>query len=211
MIMWIAICAFGLAVTLVSERFSRKLPGAIGKFVAASAYIGAALSMGAADTDYGRVLLIGMAFCWVGDLFLVSNHSRKLFLLGLGSFLLGHVAYIGAFAVRGISVPAVLVAGVVMAVFAAIIMRWLKRSLDDRMRLPVWGYVIAISVMMAVAVGTYAVDGNWAIPLGALSFLLSDLSVARDRFVSPDFVNRAWGLPLYFFAQMVLAFSVGFQ
>jgi uncharacterized membrane protein YhhN len=34
------------------------------------------------------------------------------------------------------------------------------------------------------------------------------LSVARDRFVVPGFVNRAWGLPLYYAAQLVLAATV---
>ena len=43
---------------------------------------------------------------------------------------------------------------------------------------------------------------------GALAFYLSDLSVARDRFVRPAFVNRAWGLPLYYGAQFVLAATV---
>jgi hypothetical protein len=38
--------------------------------------------------------------------------------------------------------------------------------------------------------------------------VLSDLSVARDRFVAPGFVNRAWGLPTYFAAQLLLAASV---
>jgi uncharacterized membrane protein YhhN len=78
------------------------------------------------------------------------------------------------------------------------------------MRRPVWLYVIAISLMMAMSVGAYAIDRNWLIPLGALLFLLSDLAVARDRFIAPGFANRAWGLPVYFCAQMVLAASVGY-
>ena len=43
---------------------------------------------------------------------------------------------------------------------------------------------------------------------GAAMFCVSDLSVARDRFVSPGFVNGAWGLPLYFGGQLLLAASV---
>ncbi len=79
------------------------------------------------------------------------------------------------------------------------------------MRRPVWFYVIAISTMMAMAAGAFVIDGNWLIPLGALLFLLSDLAVARDRFIAPGFINRAWGLPVYFCAQMVLAASVGYS
>lgn len=204
------ICALGVALTLFGERNSNTILGAAGKLIAATAYIASAWSMDAVGTEYGRVLLVGMAFCWMGDLLLVSYNNRSVFLLGLASFLLGHIAYIGAFAVRSVSFPVVLGAGLFMAFFALTVLRWLKPHLDNRMRLPVWLYVIAISTMMAMAVGSFAIDGNWLIPLGALMFLLSDLAVARDRFIAPGFINRALGLPVYFCAQMVLAASVGY-
>jgi hypothetical protein len=44
--------------------------------------------------------------------------------------------------------------------------------------------------------------------LGAVMFYASDLSVARDRFVKRGFLNRVWGLPLYYAAQLVLASTV---
>jgi hypothetical protein len=43
---------------------------------------------------------------------------------------------------------------------------------------------------------------------GAVLFALSDVFVARDRFVHSGFANRQWGLPLYFLAQLILAASV---
>jgi len=208
--MCLCICALGVILSLVGERYSNTILIASGKLIAATAYLAAAWSLGAAETEWGRVLLLGMVFCWVGDLLLVSNSSRSLFLLGLTSFLLGHVAYIGAFAVRTVSFPAVLGAALPMVLFAWAVLRWLNPHLDARMRWPVWCYVIAISTMMAMAVGTFAVAGNWLIPAGALLFLLSDLAVARDRFIAPGFINRAWGLPVYFCAQMVLAAALGF-
>lgn len=39
-------------------------------------------------------------------------------------------------------------------------------------------------------------------------FWCSDLAVARDRFIAPGFVNRLWGLPLYYAAQVAFAWSV---
>jgi len=206
--MWIVICAFGTVIALAGERASSRLLRAIGKLIAASAYIAAAWSAGAADTQFGQVLLLGMAFCWMGDLLLVARHGRKLFLLGLASFMLGHIGYAGAFAVRGVAWPAAFGAGLAMAVFAWRVLRWLRPHLERQMRWPVRLYVLAISAMMAMAAGACAVDGNWLIPLGALLFLLSDLAVARDRFIAPGFSNRAWGLPMYFCGQMVLAASV---
>jgi len=208
--MWVLACSIGVIIALAGERYSRDLLRAAGKLIAASAYIAAAWLAGAAETQYGQILLLGMVFCWMGDLLLVSNTSRALCLLGLASFLLGHVAYIGAFASRGVSWPVTLGAALAMVLFAWKVLRWLRPHLDSRMSRPVWLYVIAICTMMAMAVGAYATDGNWMIPLGALLFLLSDLSVARDRFIADGFINRAWGLPMYFCGQLVLAYSVAY-
>jgi len=117
-IIWAVICGLGLLLSLAGEYRSNSGFSGLGKLVAASAYIAAALSLGAVGTEYGRVLLVGMAFCWLGDSLLASKNRQNLFLAGLVSFLLGHLVYIGAFTVRGISFPALVGAAVVMAVFA---------------------------------------------------------------------------------------------
>jgi uncharacterized membrane protein YhhN len=43
--------------------------------------------------------------------------------------------------------------------------------------------------------------------IGAVMFAVSDIFVARDRFVSPSVANRLWGLPLYYAAQLIFALS----
>ena len=207
-IIWTVICGLGLLLSLAGEYRSNSGFSGLGKLVAASAYIAAALSLGAVGTEYGRVLLVGMAFCALGDLLLVSKNRQNLFLAGLVSFLLGHLVYIGAFTVRGISFPALAGAAVVMAVFAWRVLSWLNPVVDHRMRRPVQFYVVAISSMMAMAAATFSAHGGLALLLGGLLFVISDLAVARNRFVAPGFVNRAWGLPTYFTAQLLLAASV---
>ena len=208
---WVATCGLGLLLALAGEYRSNIGLGGFGKLVAATSYIGAALSLGALDIDYGRIVLAAMAFCWIGDLLLVSKNRQLLFLAGLVSFLLGHLAYIGAFAVRGISIPALVVAAVVMAVFAWRVLAWLNPVLDQRMRKPVWLYVATITAMMAMAVATFSARGGLVVLIGGGLFVISDLTVARNRFVAPGFVNRAWGLPMYFSAQLLLAASVGMK
>ena len=47
--------------------------------------------------------------------------------------------------------------------------------------------------------------GPWQVAVGALAFTASDVAVARDRFVKNGFQNRAWGLPLYYGAQLLIA------
>ena len=76
------------------------------------------------------------------------------------------------------------------------------------MRVPVYAYVSVITVMVVLAVGTVAAHGGANILVGALMFYFSDLAVARERFVEHTFTNKAWGLPLYFGGQLVLALSV---
>jgi len=65
--------------------------------------------------------------------------------------------------------------------------------------------MLVISVMSALACGVSAAGGPWAVAVGALAFTASDISVARDRFVRHRFINRAWGLPPYYAAQLLLA------
>lgn len=77
------------------------------------------------------------------------------------------------------------------------------------MRVPVVAYVLVITTMVALAAGAASEHRSWALLVGAVAFYLSDLSVARDRFVAPGFANRVWGLPLYFFAQLLLASQAG--
>jgi uncharacterized membrane protein YhhN len=40
---------------------------------------------------------------------------------------------------------------------------------------------------------------------GAALFYLSDLAVAADRFLGGSFPHYAWGLPLYYSGQLLLA------
>ncbi|MEW6271609.1 MAG: lysoplasmalogenase family protein, partial [Thermodesulfobacteriota bacterium] len=96
----------------------------------------------------------------------------------------------------------------VLAPPALAVGRWLAPHVPDSLRMPVRAYVVVISAMVASALGTWGHAGCASIPTGALMFFASDLSVARDRFVAHDFVNRLWGLPLYYGGQLVLASSV---
>ena len=76
------------------------------------------------------------------------------------------------------------------------------------MRRAVALYASVISIMLAFAVGTVVARFDPRILAGALLFYLSDLLVARQRFVAPGLVNRVVGLPLYYAGQVLLAWSV---
>jgi uncharacterized membrane protein YhhN len=176
------------------------------KMAASTGFIGVAVSVGAGDSVYGRVVLGALALSWLGDL-LLSYESRTAFLGGLVAFLLAHLAYIVAFAIRGIDGTWVVIAGIVVAITAVFVWRWLERGLDRSMRAPVAAYVLIISVMVVAAFGTMGAEADPKIGIGAVAFFLSDIAVARDQFITPGFANRAVGLPLYYIAQVLLALS----
>ena len=73
---------------------------------------------------------------------------------------------------------------------------------------PIGIYRLVIAAMCTVATGAGGAGAPWMIPVGAIMFTASDIAVVRDRFVAPGFVNRLWGLPLYYAAQLIIAWSI---
>ena len=158
------------------------------------------------------LILIGLIFCLGGDVFLALPRE-KMFLCGLVAFLLGHVFYgIGFFSAVGLNGWTAVGLAATLVVGAGIY-RWLKPHLGS-MKIPVIVYIVVISIMVAGALTVFGQPtlnrpGRWLLLSGALSFYVSDLFVARDRFIKIDFTNRLLGLPLYYVGQFCIAFSVG--
>ena len=178
------------------------------KGAASAAFIGTALAAGAADSAYGAWVLAGLCLGALGDV-LLELAGRIWFLAGLGAFLLAQLTYIGAFAtVEPHALVAVIVAAGLL-VPAAVVTRWLWPHLGREMRGPVVAYIAVITAMVAAAAGAVAGEGPVAAAPAAVAFYVSDLFVARDKFVARGFANRLLGLPLYYGAQVVFALSVG--
>ena len=131
------------------------------------------------------------------------------FLAGLGLFLGGHVAYVAACASKVAPVAWASPAALAPIVVSALAMAWLWKHVG-KLRYAVIAYVVTITAMVDGAIAVYAAHpGHGLLLAGALLFYLSDLSVARDRFVHESFVNRAWGLPAYYAGQVLMALSAG--
>jgi len=199
------LCAVAVAGLLVAE-YRRSRAGLwLAKPVASLAFIWAGLAAGALDSGYGQLVLLGLVLCLVGDVLLIPLERPAVFRAGVFAFLAGHVAYSAAFLTRPLD-PLGLVAGsVLLAVVVGAVLRWVGPALPAGMVWPVRVYMLVIGVMAALACGVTAAGGSWAVAVGALAFTASDVSVARDRFVRHEFVNRAWGLPLYYAAQLAIA------
>lgn len=161
---------------------------------------------------YTMFIIIGLLFCLGGDVFLALPQPR-MFLFGLISFLLGHVCYIVAFFVIASPGKMTLVGVIVTLIISAFVYIWLKPHLGS-MKKPVIAYILIISIMMVGAWSVLDVEhqsyfGRLLIFVGATSFYISDLFVARDRFLKKSFFNRLLGLPLYYLGQFMIAYSIG--
>lgn len=203
----IAVTLIALVAVLAGERKGMHAVVWIAKPVASGGFIALALAAGALQWTYGTMVLTALVLSLAGDVLLIPR-SNAAFRAGLLALLCAHLAFAGAFLVRGIALTASLAAVAVLAVAGVIVHRWLLSHLSGVMRVAVPAYIIAIVSMTAFAIGTAVRDPGSLIAAGAIAFFLSDLSVARDRFVAKSFVNRLWGLPLYYAAQIALASSM---
>lgn len=205
---WIFLSAAAVVILLICELRGFRPGIAPAKLTASTAFVGLALSLGALDSSLGQIILIGLLLCWLGDALLIPTGQSFWFQLGIGSFLLGHVAYAIAFVTWAVSPAALVVGGLVMAATGALAFRWLRPDVPANFRKPVIAYIVVIGAMAACAISASTGGAPLSVAVGALAFAASDLSVARDRFVAPNFVHAAWGLPAYFAAQMILASSI---
>jgi uncharacterized membrane protein YhhN len=195
-----------LIVLLVAEYLNSNAGRAVAKTAASCCFLGTALTAGAGTHPYGQWVLAALALCWLGDVCLLGK-SRAPFLAGLVSFLLGHLVFAAAFVIRGIDLAASGVALVVLVVVLIPVFRWLIPRVEAKMKGPVIAYMIVITAMVALATGTVIEHGQPMILVAAVAFYVSDLAVARDRFIKQGFSNRAWGLPLYYGAVVIFAIT----
>jgi uncharacterized membrane protein YhhN len=201
-----------LAGLLMAERQTRTGPILAFKTPLSALFVAAALIQPHPIQSYYHWVLAGLVWGLIGDVCLALKGNRA-FRAGLVSFLLGHILYVVAFA--GLTRPSdwltlghLFIVAVSLGVFY-----WLRPHLGP-MLVPVCLYIVVISVMTAAAWVAFlnpelAPKGARALFLGALCFYVSDIFVARDKFVKSQYVNRLLGLPLYYSGQFLIAFSVG--
>ena len=195
-------CILLVALLLIGRDF----PAAVAKLVASSGFIVLAIHVGGLRSNYGRIILLGLTFSWLGDVALIGE-TQSLFLLGLSAFLLAHLAYIAAFVVFGVSVKWVVVAVLPIALIAITVSLWLAPYIPQELVIPVRVYTAVISLMVIGAFGTRGRGATILVLAGAVMFFLSDLSDAALRLVQTDMPTYILGLPLYYAGQVCLALS----
>ena len=197
---------------LYYEKKKNRIPHLITKTTLSLLFVITALLQPHSVSAYYRYLLIGLILCLVGDVCLALP-QKKAFMGGLVAFLVGHLLYIFSFSSL-IPVSHWFSSGLfIFFGISALIFFWLRPHLKS-MLIPVLIYILVITIMAigALAVfwkSSFQVSGRVLILAGALCFYVSDLFVARHRFIKEEYRNRLFGLPLYYTGQFMLAFSVG--
>lgn len=198
-----------LSILLVNDFFGfSRYVKPVTKTLASLGFLYLGLNYGLVNSDQGYYVFIGLVLSAIGDVLLLSL-KPAFFQTGAGFFLLAHIMYSGAFITTGISMKWFMMSIVVIGPAAVIIYKCILPYTSGFMRKLVITYAIAISWMMAFASGSYGYNGKVWLLAAAFLFYLSDLFVARQRFIKRCFLNSLCGLTLYYTAQLMFAMSPG--
>ncbi|HMJ74721.1 MAG TPA: lysoplasmalogenase [Iamia sp.] len=171
----------------------------------------AALAIDADDPTVRLWFVVGLVLSLAGDVFLMLPEDTELplppFLLGLGAFLLGHIAYVvgmaGDLDSWSFVLYGVLVVAAAGGVVAPRIVGGVRRT-SPELVVPVLAYMAVISTMVVFSFGRGSAVGI----VGALLFYASDAILAWNRFVSPSRVLQVAVMVTYHLAQLGLVLSI---
>jgi uncharacterized membrane protein YhhN len=200
-----------VAALLVAESRERPRQALIVKSCASLCFVLlGVVGLGAPPSRFDTWVLAGLVCAALGDV-LLALPGNAAFQAGIGAFGVGHALYIVAayVALDGAAPPAWSALLLVPSLSAY---GWLYPHLGP-MRGAVGVYVALITAMVAYALALVLhapTFGIWFL-IGAALFYASDLSVARDRFVQNQLINRLWGLPAYYAGQLLIAYSIALE
>ncbi len=164
------------------------------------------------NLTYTVGVTVGLLLSLGGDIALMLPDNRRAFTIGLGLFLLAHIAYTVVFTLLGVCLARdLLSAGLLLGLGVGFYL--LIRPNLGTMQGPVIVYIVVISVMVNRAGATVAspvFGGSQAVMIlmGSLLFYISDMILAANRFWRPWKYNR-FSLASYYGGQLLIALAAG--
>ncbi|MFJ5766212.1 lysoplasmalogenase [Lysinibacillus sp. NPDC093210] len=150
---------------------------------------------------YQLLIVIGLLFCMVGD------YTLQWFLIGLTSFLIGHIFYIFAFSSTN-EQPVPTWAKVVLLLYGVLMAGWIAttvfKSGETILTFAVLAYISIILTMGWTAIRT----GSALAIIGAILFIASDSYLAINKFVMPLPFSHEVIMITYYSAQILIALSI---
>lgn len=218
MILGAALVAVGTLGLVTAELTGRQALRRLFKPLGSSGFLLAALGAPhvRAPSGPGWLLLAGLVAAACGDGLLLGR-TRRAVAGGMAAFALTYCAYGAWFVTRLGTTWLVAGSAAMFLALGHLAWRWLEPHVEAPLRMPVRAYVALASLVAGVAAASGAesvlrgagLGTSTLLPtLGAVLLYASDAAVARERFVTHDWRNRAWGLPLYYGAQLLVASAV---
>ena len=156
---------------------------------------------------YKNLILAGITFALLGDIFMMLSQNR--FILGLISFSIAIILFTSSFAIDpgpyfgwGFFIPVVIYAIIFLLVF-------LKHS--GKMKIPVVVYVALVGVFLVQASGRawyLAEDGTLLALSGAILFVISDTGLAYHHFIKPYRLINIFYMSFYWIALLLISLSI---
>lgn len=194
------LCVVAVAVALTAHAYGARDLFVGGLWVGSAHFVGTAYANGATKSRPGLMILAALIACAAGDYLGPGN-----FELGVAAFAVAHLLFTVAFVLMGLSWKRVLPAAGFTLCTGMLTVAWLWPHLDSVEHPLVLGYTVVISLMLIGALSVRPGRGTALIVVAALTFYVSDLFVARWRFVDGSSANAYFCYPLYYAACLMFA------
>lgn len=150
---------------------------------------------------YKNIILIGLLFCAIGD------YTLQWFLIGLTSFLIGHLFYIYAFSSIA-KMKQLTTLQYVLILYAIVMIGFIGGTLFYRGE-TVLATMVILYILIIVTMGVTAASTkiNYA-TYGALLFILSDSILAINKFIVSIPFSHQLIMITYYSAQLLIAISI---
>ena len=167
---------------------------------------------------FARLVLIGLMLGAIGDVclnlrFLLTDGARRAFLLGIASFLLGHVAYV--LALISCAPAALLYALPAAAVVSFFLIRFVLSRIEVDGAIKTFGivYLCVVFLMACVALTLFLLEpqsvGRAIFAAGGVLFAASDVLLILGQFGRRTYRGfRALNLSLYYVGQVCICLTI---
>lgn len=154
-----------------------------------------------------RWLIAALLFSAGGDFFLAMPWWQPSFVLGLGSFLVAHLCYLGALLpLRGRGGARLVVAAVMVALCVALLVVFWPKLVIEGLTIPVTVYIGVLGAMVCAAL-LARLPTVWT-ALGAVCFAISDGMIGIGKFVLD---SNALEVPIWWvYATSQILITAGF-
>lgn len=156
---------------------------------------------------FSSAIFIALILAFIGDLLLLPQQQKHFFKLGILAFAAAHLAYIIAFSRLLLDIEQLLISSLISLFLGVAVYYWLRSYLTTYFKWLVPVYLLLIGVMMTLGMAAGMNMGSYWLFCGSLGFAISDIFVARNRFINNQIINRLLGLPLYYGAQISIIFA----